>query len=215
MDKSAQSTNKKQHIEKFKGKFEDIQGGCTVIINKTIQSIRDLEVLGVCVYLTSQPPEWEISAQQLANHFDIGINKSRRILTKLVDIGLLERISIKEKGKFIKHEYNLRLKPSHEFSEVATGHEQRGLLPLHGFREVENREMVTVKRKQWPNKTITSLKNKEEKKDAHATSTPTHNPAYQEYYKRIEADINLGLLPKTTKILSFQDWLNHQPPSLA
>ena len=166
---------KKTHIEKFKGKFEDIQGGCTVSINKTIQSIQDLETLGVYIYLSSQPPEWEISAQQLANHFDIGINKSRRILTELVEIGLLERIPIKEKGKFIKHEHNLRLKPPHGFGEVVTTQAQSESSPPHGYREVENREMVTVSRKRWANNEITSLKRKEEKRDAHATSkTLTH-----------------------------------------
>lgn len=172
MSKPLNATHKKQHIEKFKGKFEDIQGGCTVSINKTIQSIRDLEILGIYIYLSSQPPEWEISAQQLANHFDIGINKSRRILTQLVDLGLLERIPIKEKGKFIKHEHNLLLKPLHGFGEVETSQCQSDSSPPHGYREVENREMVTVSRKRWPNKTLTPLKNKEEKKDAHATSKP-------------------------------------------
>lgn len=181
MTNSDSATAKKQHIEKFKGKFESIQGGCTVLINKTIQSINDVKMLGIYTYLSSQPPEWEISAQQLANHFNIGINKARKILTSLVDMGLLERIAIKEKGKFIKHEHNLYLKPLHgnrEVEEIQSGIGSTEVIhkPLH-----ENRETKTVKRKRCPNKTITSLENKEYKSiDNSSNPKPPTQTDFQE-----------------------------------
>lgn len=158
------ATTKKTLIEKFSGKFNKEPGGCTIQVNKTIQSIRDLTTLGIYSYLTTQPPEWEISATQLSVHFGIGINKTRRSLTELVNQGLLIRYEIKEKGKFIKYVHKLLIKP------------------LHGYREAENRETATVRRKRCTNKTITSLENKEEKKDAHALSNPKpKNPSIQEH----------------------------------
>ncbi len=158
MDKPNVSTHKKQHIEKLTTKFSKIDGGCTSFINRTIQNIRDPILLAFYTYLASQHPEWKISAKQLSNHFNLGINKTRRCLTLLVKMGLIIRIEIKEKGKFIEYEHNLLIKPLTGYGEA---------VPLTG-----NRETKTVKRRPCTNKEITSLQINNIKKDANATSTP-------------------------------------------
>lgn len=52
---SAKRLNKETpvFIEKFSGSLGDVSGGCTILINKTIQSIKDPVALGVYCYICS------------------------------------------------------------------------------------------------------------------------------------------------------------------
>jgi len=187
LSKPANATHKKQHIEKFKGKFEDVKGGCTVSINKTIQSLTDVYELAFYSYLSSKPQDWEIHHKELMSHFDLGKNKVYRVLNGLMEKRLIKKIEERDKGMFTGIEYQLYLQPFPLSSDTVTP------FPLKGD---------TYKEKKLP------YKEKNEKKDANASLTyKNHNPAYQDYVKRIEADRMLGLPSGNTDILVYADWL--------
>ncbi len=73
----------------------------TTVQNKTIEAIKDPATLGVYVYLTSKPDDWEISETNLMNRFGKCRDFIRARMADLRDIGLLESVPIKEKGKII------------------------------------------------------------------------------------------------------------------
>lgn len=111
MDNFIVSTSKKRLIEKFKGKFDEIDGGCTVIYTKSLQLIKNTDNLAIYTYLCSKPQDWIINAEEISSHFNIGIKKVYRALKDLIMIGLIEKTEIREKGKFVKHIYYLNLSP--------------------------------------------------------------------------------------------------------
>ena len=118
--KNQESTVKKQHIEKFKGNFSNFQGGCTVSINKTIQSLTDVYELAFYSYLLSKPQDWEIHHKDLMNHFNLGKNKVYRVLNALLEKRLIKKIETRESGMFNGIEYYLYLSPFHLSSDTAT-----------------------------------------------------------------------------------------------
>ncbi|TAL08458.1 MAG: hypothetical protein EPO02_12775 [Nitrospirae bacterium] len=111
MPYSDNATTKKQLIEKFKGKFDKVDGGCTVIYTKSLQLITNIENLAIYTYLCSKSPDWIINAEEISRHFSIGIKKVYKAFKELILIGLLEKVEIREKGKFTKHLYYLNLSP--------------------------------------------------------------------------------------------------------
>lgn len=111
MDKSNLSTSKKCLIEKFKGNFDKIDGGCTVVYTKSLQLIKNTDNLAIYVYLCSKPQDWIINAEEVSKHFNIGIKKVYRAFKDLIMIGLIEKTEIREKGKFVKHVYYLNSSP--------------------------------------------------------------------------------------------------------
>lgn len=112
MTKPSKATTKKQHIEKFKGKFDDVDGGCTVIHTKSLQLISDLFLIGLYSHLCSKPENWKIIPKQLSVFFNVGIKKIYKALNDLIMIGLIERIELREKGRFVDYEYYLYLSPN-------------------------------------------------------------------------------------------------------
>ncbi len=98
-------------IEKFKGKFGIDDGGCTIIINETINLIRNGDGAALYVYLVCRPPQWELNITQLMSHFSWGKTKTYNALTYLQELKLLQRVDHREKGRFIHHEYRLKLRP--------------------------------------------------------------------------------------------------------
>lgn len=106
-----ESIYKKSYIEKFKGNFTKVDGGCTVIPTKTLQLVKNPWNLSLYCYLASKPPEWHINPKEIKSHFDVGINKVWKGLNDLIMIGLIERIEVREKGKYVKFEYYLYLEP--------------------------------------------------------------------------------------------------------
>lgn len=103
-----ETTYKKPRIEKFKGKFKEIDGGGTILFTKTIQSIKNPNNLAVYVYLASKPPEWNVNVKELMSHFThMGRDKIRKCLNDLSMMGLVERKEIRnETGTFSSSKYN-------------------------------------------------------------------------------------------------------------
>ncbi len=104
-----ESTYVKPRIEKFKGDFKKVTGGCTTIPTKTIQSLKNPWHLALYVYLASKPDDWHINSTEIKNHFGVGINKVWGGLNDLISIGLMEKKERRERGKFIGCEYYLYL----------------------------------------------------------------------------------------------------------
>jgi hypothetical protein len=123
-------------IEKFTGSFEKEESGCTIIINQTIQSIKDCAVLGVYVHLLSRPPGWNINAKNLIDHFGSSKKKIYGILNKLIEMRLLHRWQSKENGKFKKYHYTLFLKP----------YDQLEFLPRPLFADTVNGDTYKTKK---------------------------------------------------------------------
>ncbi len=104
-------TKKAKFIEKFKGDFKLVDGGCTVIHTKSIQKLNKIENLAIYTYLSSKPENWIINAEEISRHFDIGIKRVYKAFKDLIMIGLLEKTEMRDKGQFVKHAYYLHLSP--------------------------------------------------------------------------------------------------------
>lgn len=117
-------------IEKFSGQFKNEAKGVTILINSTIEQIKNAETLGVYVYLATKPDTWKIHYREIMRHFKIGKEKTYRLLNTLMELGLLTREEIKEKGRFKEYVYMLYLKPN--CTEP----------PFPGFQEAVNQDAV-------------------------------------------------------------------------
>ncbi len=100
-----------QYIEKFSGDFGKEDHGCSIIINQTMNNIRDLDAAGMYGYLSCRPESWKINAKHLKDHFNCGKDKIYSTLTKLIELGLLTVHHKRDKGKFTKPFYMLHTKP--------------------------------------------------------------------------------------------------------
>lgn len=126
-------------IEKYVGKFSKEDSGCTIVINKTINSIRNDSALAMYIYLSCRPNDWDLNIKQLKEHFTWGKDKTYKSLTELQRLCLLRKIEHREKGVFVKHEYILMLRPFSplpENKEVVETPEERGSQPLPCSPEV-------------------------------------------------------------------------------
>ena len=110
-------------IEKFRGKFSIEDGGCTIIITETSNIIRNGDAAALYYYLICRSPDWELNIDHLKNHFSWGKTKVYNALTYLQEIFLLKKIEHREKGRFIKHEYILMLRPFPHFSPLPKNEE--------------------------------------------------------------------------------------------
>jgi hypothetical protein len=104
-------TRKSTFIEKFKGDFNLVEGGCTILHTQAIQLLSKIDNLSIYTYLCSKPAEWVINSIEVSNHFNIGIKRVYAAFSDLIMIGLLTKVEIKTKGRFVKYEYYLHLSP--------------------------------------------------------------------------------------------------------
>lgn len=98
-------------IEKFSGQFKNHSRGCTVVLTKTVQEIKDFDVLGLYVYLCSKPESWSPNALELMNQTGYGKNKIYRLINALLNLGLMTVRKIRKAGKFVEFEYTVHLFP--------------------------------------------------------------------------------------------------------
>ena len=102
-------------IEKFSGKFTNEANGCTTLINSTIQNITDLNVLGLYTYLCSKPDSWEPNYKEIMNHFKLTKTTTYKYLNKMIELGLMSRKEVREKGRFSYTHYFVHLRPIEPF----------------------------------------------------------------------------------------------------
>ena len=188
---SKETTYKKPRIEKFKGKFKEIDGGGTILFTKTIQSIRNPNDLAIYVYLASKPDEWNVNIKELMTHFiKMGRDKVYKCLNDLCLIGLMERKEKRNKsGKFLEYQYFLYLKPVPCFQEL---NKPLPDLPDPGLPLPENTDTYKTKR--------SCIKNIESKKGL--IKTPTQEDKQQYHYHLSKGES----IPK--EYLHVKQWLD-------
>jgi len=98
-------------IEKFEGNFAKEDSGCTIIVNSTIQSIKDPKILGLYVYLLSKPSSWNIHYKEIMRHFHCSKDSAYKMLNGLMSLNLMSRESFRDEGQFVKFTYTLFLRP--------------------------------------------------------------------------------------------------------
>jgi len=174
------SIKKSTFIEKFKGDFNKVDGGCTVIHTKSAQLIKNPFNLGIYTYLASKPETWNVNPKELSTHFEVGIKKIYKALSDLIMIGLMERKEYREKGRFVDYEYYLYLSPNGQ--NGVSDSSPNGQKPLGG--EPNGQNGCTYKEE------ILTLERIEEEKDLSLTQTsnPKVNPEDQDraHEKRLE-----------------------------
>lgn len=148
-------------IEKFSGKMNKEDLGCTIIVNETIQSITDHKLLGLYVYLLTKPNDWVIHYKEIMNHFSISKDMAYKLINGLIGIGLLSRIAKRDQGRFSSWEYVLHLKKT-DVTPFPENHEL--VSAISGFQgNIQNKELIQNKDNK---KTVIS-----ESKDSAATAT--------------------------------------------
>jgi hypothetical protein len=73
---------------------------------------------GVLAYLLVKPDDWEINIADLWRAGDVGRDKIYRIIAHLVKVGYLERVEVRDKGKFIRTQYLLHEEPLPEIQDT-------------------------------------------------------------------------------------------------
>ena len=129
---NSNANKNKVTIEKFSGSFSSQKGGCTIVVNSTINSITNPYALAIYSYLICRPDTWELNVKQLSTHFDCGRNTIYKSLKILMDMCLLTRTDIREKGKFVKSHYILYDKPQLD----------KGISPCPSTRDTVSRDTV-------------------------------------------------------------------------
>jgi len=87
----------------------------SVLPNELINDDRlSTEHLGLLVYLLSKPNDWQVRVKQLQNRFDMGRDKTRRILATLEQYGYISRDIVRAEGKFSETRYIVMDSPEPE-----------------------------------------------------------------------------------------------------
>lgn len=87
----------------------------SVLPNELINDDRlSTDHLGLLVYLLSKPNDWQVRVKQLQNRFDMGRDKTRRILATLEQYGYISRDIVRAEGKFSETRYIVKDSPEPE-----------------------------------------------------------------------------------------------------
>lgn len=105
------SNKKPQSIEKYSGTFSKQDGGCTILVNKTINMINNLDALGLYSYLSCRPATWTLNPKHLSKHFHCGKDKIYKCIDILISKNVLTRTEQREKGRFVKYHYEILMSP--------------------------------------------------------------------------------------------------------
>jgi hypothetical protein len=80
----------------------------TILSNKILRHpLIRWETKGLWAYLMSLPEDWEVSVAHLAKNFVTKRDGVLGMLNEMIEWGLCERVAIRDKGRFIKHEYHI------------------------------------------------------------------------------------------------------------
>ncbi|CAK0742166.1 hypothetical protein CCP3SC1AL1_1170014 [Gammaproteobacteria bacterium] len=107
----SQDSTDESGVDKFDGSFDQEQSGCTIFVNTTVNSIKRLDVGGLYMYLTCRPSSWKLNVKHLASLFMCNKDKIYGIIDTLIEMNLLTRREIRNKGRFVRFHYRLHLRP--------------------------------------------------------------------------------------------------------
>lgn len=77
-------------VEKFNPKVRGESIPYLQANRHVVQSITNLEALGVWIYLLSLPEDWKVIKEHVQKHFSIGVDKLKKIFSYLNRVGLIE-----------------------------------------------------------------------------------------------------------------------------
>jgi hypothetical protein len=162
-------------IDKFEGSFEKEELGVTVIPNKSINDIHNMEALGFYIYLLGRPKKWQPNVKQLKAHFECGEDKVYRVLNYLIAEGFISKTVQREKGRFVSHHYKVHIR-----RDVSPLREKPDVVKP----DVENTDTYKTK----------NIKNKEEKNsvvcsvDSNDLDRSAAHPQFFSDYKKQELE---------------------------
>lgn len=97
----------------------NIRQNFTVIPNEMANDDRlGADTLGLLVYLLTKPNDWKVRVNELRKRFDMGKDKTYRILGNLEQLGYVIRESVRAEGKFSETRYIVRDLPCPDFSDA-------------------------------------------------------------------------------------------------
>ena len=97
----------------------NIRQNFTVIPNEMANDDRlGADTLGLLVYLLTKPNDWKVRVNELRKRFDMGKDKTYRILGNLEQLGYVTRESVRTEGKFAETRYIVRDLPCPDFSDA-------------------------------------------------------------------------------------------------
>ena len=97
----------------------NIRQNFTVIPNDMANDDRlGADALGLLVYLLTKPNDWKVRVNELRKRFDMGKDKTYRILGNLEQLGYVTRESVRTEGKFSETRYIVRDLPHADFSDA-------------------------------------------------------------------------------------------------
>lgn len=97
----------------------NIRQNFTVIPNEMANDDRlGADALGLLVYLLTKPNDWKVRVNELRKRFDMGKDKTYRILGNLEQLGYVIRESVRADGKFSETRYIVRDLPRADFSDT-------------------------------------------------------------------------------------------------
>ena len=97
----------------------NIRENFTVLPNELANDNRlGADTLGLLVYLLTKPNDWKVRVNELRKRFDIGKDKTYRILSNLEQLGYVTRESVRAEGKFAETRYIVRDLPCPDFSDA-------------------------------------------------------------------------------------------------
>lgn len=195
-------------IEKFTGILRKEDHGFTMLVNSTVQNIKDLSVLGLYCYLASKPEGWKINAKEIRSHFKIGKDKVYALITHLCDMKLLSRTTIREKGQFVSFDYMLHIRPhSSPFPENSEMDDHFLKTPFPEKPDAVN-----------PDTYKTKTLEKKEKDIKHLESPPVSSPQKYEYqetlFPLVTENQKQVARSKPSLTLTIDDLLNCNPFSI-
>lgn len=121
----------------------------TQLPNHVLQNIRDIDALGLWVYLSSLPTGWEFFKDHLKQHFNIGSEKINKLFGILIDHNLIKLVqSRNKKGQFLHTTLDVR--SGCDFKKIPN--EINDVLPERQKPCTANRDMVLGNYKEDNNK---------------------------------------------------------------
>lgn len=97
----------------------NIRQNFTVIPNEMANDDRlGADTLGLLVYLLTKPNDWKVRVNELRKRFDMGKDKTYRILGNLEQLGYVIRESVRTEGKFAETRYIVRDIPCPDLSDT-------------------------------------------------------------------------------------------------
>lgn len=107
---SDKTINDLSGIDKYSGSYDQDELGVTQIPTETIRLLNNFTLLALFTFLASCSSDWKLNAKHLAKHFNCNKDKIYKAIDSLIELNLLTRTQVRDKGKFVRYHYRLHLR---------------------------------------------------------------------------------------------------------